>query len=417
MAQLSDDCFAFGGALLTVEAALAQLEDRIVPVTRVETVSLDAALGRVLAEDVVASRAVPPHDNSAVDGYAVFHDDLSPTEPTRLAVAGRVAAGHPTDRPVARGTAVRIFTGAPVPAGLDTVFMQEDCREEDGMVVLAAGLPRGANYRRAGEDVAVGTTALVAGRRLRPQDIGMAASLGCRTLQVHRALRVALFSTGDEVREPGDPAGPGCIYDSNRHMLSALLRQLGCAVTDLGILADSAGTIAQALRTAAEDHDLILTSGGVSTGEEDHVKGAVETAGGRLHAWRLAIKPGRPVALGQIGAVPFVGLPGNPVAVLVTFIHLARPILLRLAGAEPDPPRRFPVHLGFDYKKKQGRREYVRVTLETAADGILVATKVPGEGAAILSSLVKAEGLVELGEDSTRVAAGAVVGFLPFGFG
>lgn len=418
MAQLSDDCFAFGGKLTPVDEALALLRSRLVVVADFETVPLSAASGRFLAEDLVATCSVPPHNNSAVDGYAVFFDDLRPDGPTRLPVAGRIAAGHPLAGAATRGTALRVFTGAPMPDGPDTVFMQEDCEVEVASagetVVLPPGIKRGANYRFAGEDIESGATALRAGRRLHPRDVGLAASIGRDRLAVRQPLRVALFSTGDEVHEPGTPAPPGCIYDANRHALAAQLRGLGCAVTDFGIQADRQETIQAALAGAVEGHDLVVSSGGMSTGEEDHVKAAVEAAGGRLHAWRLAIKPGRPVALGQIGPVPFIGLPGNPVAVLVTFLRVARPLILRLAGASDTEPRHFPVRADFDYRKKPDRREYVRVSLSDGADGMPVAAKFARDGAGILSSMVAADGLVELSEDATRVERGTVVSFLPF---
>ena len=418
MAQLTDDCFAFGGRLTPVDEALAELDRRLVTVAGIETVALSEAAGRILAEDMIAPRSVPPHNNSAVDGYAVFFDDLAGEDETRLPVAGRVAAGHPLSGKAERGTALRVFTGAPMPEGPDTIFMQEDCRVEEAghgeHVVLPHGIKRGSNFRFAGEDIAEGATILAAGRRLHPRDIGLAASIGRDRLEVRRPLRVALFSTGDEVHEPGTDAPPGGIFDANRYALSAALGSLGCSVTDFGILADRQEAISEALSEAVHDHDLVLTSGGMSTGEEDHVKAAVEDAGGRLHAWRLAIKPGRPVALGQIGPVAFIGLPGNPVAVLVTFLRVARPLILRLAGAAVVAPRHFPVRADFDYRKKRDRREYVRVSLADGEDGMPVASKFPRDGAGILSSMVAADGLVELAEDVTKLDRGTVVPFLPF---
>ena len=421
MAQLSDDCFAAGGVLMRTDAALALLAERVVPVTGVETVPLTAAAGRILAESVVAPRDVPPHDNSAVDGYAVFFDDLDPNAETSLPIGGRAAAGHPLGRAARRGEAIRIFTGAPMPDGPDTVMMQEDCREEDGAegrsVVLARGIKRGANRRKAGEDVTAGATVLAPGVRLKPQEVGLAAAVGRIALQVHRPLRAAVFSTGDELREPGAALPAGAIYDSNRYTLLAALGQLGVRVTDLGILADRPAEVRAALADAAREHDLILTSGGVSVGEEDHVKAAVE-AQGRLHFWRLAIKPGRPVALGQIatarGHVPFIGLPGNPVAVMVTFLVLARPLILRLGGAAPAAPTHYRVRAGFDHKKKKDRREYIRARLTPGSDGIALAEKHGASGAGVLSSLVGADGLVELPEELTYLEAGGMVDFLPF---
>ncbi len=414
MAQLSDDCFAFGGELLSMAAALELLEARAAPVVATERVPLAAAHGRILAEPVTATQDVPPHDNSAVDGYAVFFDDLVPGAPTVLPVTGRAAAGHPLPGPARRGAAVRIFTGAPMPAGPDTVLMQEDCSETDGTVRIPPGIARGANRRRAGEDVKAGATVLAAGLRLRAQALGLAAALGVADLAVYRRLRVALFSTGDELRDPGDALPPGAIYDANRCMLRALLEGLGAHVTDLGILADERAGIRAALAAAAREHELIVTSGGMSSGEEDHVKAAVE-AQGRLHFWRLAIKPGRPVALGQVGRVPFLGLPGNPGAVLVTFLMLARPLVLRLAGAHPAAPRRFRVNAGFAYDKRANRCEYVRVRLEHGTEGGWVARKFPRDGTGILSSLVESEGLAEIGEGIVRIEPGMSIDFIPFG--
>ncbi len=412
MAQLSDDCFAFGGALLTVEAALAEIEARVAPVVEAETAPLPRAAGRVLARDLVAAMNLPPHANSAVDGYALAHADLLPDGETVLPVAGQAAAGHPLDRPMRRGEAIRIFTGAPMPEGADTVMMQEDCAVEAGRVRIRPGIRKGANRRHAGEDVAAGAVALAAGRRLGPADLGLAAALGRHELPVFRRLRAALVSTGDEVCEPGAALPPGAIYDANRFMLAALLRGLGCVVTDFGIRPDRAGALADTLAAAAAGHDLIVTSGGVSTGEEDHVRTAVERLG-RLHFWRLAIKPGRPVALGQVGGAPLIGLPGNPVAAVVTFAVLARPLILRLAGAAPAPPRLFPVRAGFAHRKKPGRREYLRVSLERHGDG-LTAVKFARDGAGILSSIVQSEGLAVLDEATGDLAPGTTVDFLPF---
>jgi molybdopterin molybdotransferase len=398
---------------MRLDEALELLGARLDTVTGTEEIGLTAALGRVLREEVRAAVSVPAGDNSAVDGYAVHFDDLDPQGETRLPVTGRAAAGHPLGRPAGRGEAIRIFTGASMPEGPDTVMMQEDCRLEGDTVVVRPGIARGANRRLAGEDVGAGDTVLQTGQRLRPQDVGLAAAAGRTRLTVSRPLSVALFSTGDELQEPGSAPRPGCIYDSNRYTVGALLHGLGCAVEDLGILADRRDTVTEALARAAARHDLLVTTGGVSTGEEDHVKAAVE-ANGRLHAWRLAIKPGRPIAFGQVGRTPFVGLPGNPVATMVTFLAVVRPAILRLMGGRVEPPHRFAVTAGFDHKKKKDRREWVRARLAPGVDGRPVARKFPRDGAGILSSLVEADGLVELPEDLTWLEPGALVDFLPF---
>lgn len=412
MTQLSDDCFAFGGNLLTADEALAILHRRIRPVTGREDIPLADGLGRVLAADVTAGTDVPAFDNAAVDGFALRAADLSADGPTTLQVAGRAAAGHPERRPLAAGEAVRIFTGAMLPAGADTVVMQEDVDARDGRVVVPAGLSEGANRRRAGEDSRAGAVVLQAGRRLRPQDLALAASVGCTRLPVHQRLRVAVFSTGDELREPGDTLPPGAVHDANRYMLLALLQSLGAAASDLGILPDDREVVQTALAEAAGTHQLLLTSGGVSTGEEDHVRAAVEALG-QLHFWRLPIKPGRPLALGQVGGTAFVGLPGNPVAVMVCFLRFARPLVLGLGGASAPPPRYYRVPAGFALKKKPGRREWLRARLVDGSDGP-VAERFARQGSGIISSLVGSDGLVEIAEEVTQVNQGDVIDFLPF---
>tara|TARA_R110000868_G_scaffold1554_3_gene12440 strand:+ start:8297 stop:9550 length:1254 start_codon:yes stop_codon:yes gene_type:complete len=413
MAQLSDDCFAFGGDLMKTADALTLLAERLDVVVGREDVDLRHASGRVLAADVTSDRAVPPHDNAAVDGYAVRFGDLSAGGDTTLTVTGRIAAGGVSGRPVGRGEAMRIFTGAAMPEGADTVLMQEDCRAENDTVTIPPGIKQGANRRFAGEDIEAGATILTAGTKLRPQEIGLAASTGTVTLPVFKPVRVALFSTGDEVRDVGAELPPGSIYDANRYSVAAALERLGCDVDDLGILPDSYDIVHDTLRDAAAGHDLIMTSGGVSTGEEDHVRAAV-AALGKMHFWRLAIRPGRPLALGQIGTVPFIGLPGNPVAVLVTFMRFARPAILRLGGSRDLDPGMYRVRAGFPVKKKLGRREWLRVRLERDTDGAPVARKFPRDGAGILTSMVDSDGLVELPEELTSLEAGTMVDYLPF---
>ena len=414
MAQLSDDCFAFGGPMMSVDEAVAIIAARVSAVHEVETVPLIEADGRVLASDISASLPLPPFTNSAVDGYAVRSRDLPRSGDAAFPVTGRVQAGASAERPLEPGHAMRIFTGAPMPEGADTVFMQEDVRiDATGQVVVPAGLRPGANVRPAGEDLAAGTAALAAGQRLRPQDVALAAAFGLTRIGVVRRIRVAVFSTGNELVSPGAPRGPAQLFDSNRFMLMAMLKRLGCEVSDLGILRDDRASLAQGLKQVAGDHDLILTTGGVSTGEEDHVKAAVESAG-TLVLWRMAIKPGRPVAMGIIGGTPFIGLPGNPVASFVTFVHVVRPTVLALAGSAQAPLVPMPVRAAFSYRKKIARREYVRVNLRRASDGALEATKFPREGAGLLSSLVETDGLVELGEAVTAIEPGQVVGFLSY---
>jgi molybdopterin molybdotransferase len=413
MAQLSDDCFAFGGPMMSVDEAVAMIAARVSAVDDVETVALAAADGRILASGISAPLPLPPFTNSAVDGYAVRSGDLPPKEEAAFPVTGRVQAGASVPAPVKPGHAVRIFTGAPMPQGADTVFMQEDVRLDQGRVVLPAGLKPGANVRPAGEDVAAGHSALKSGQRLRPQDVALVAAFGLTHVDVRRRIRVAVFSTGNELVSPGAPRASAQLFDSNRFMLMAMLGRLGCEVSDLGILGDDRAALATALQKVAHAHDLILTTGGVSTGEEDHVKASVEDVG-TLVLWRMAIKPGRPVAMGIIGGTPFIGLPGNPVASFVTFVHVVRPTVLALAGAEQHPLVPMPVRAAFSYKKKIARREYVRVNLRKGEDDVLEAVKFPREGAGLLSSLVDTDGLVELGEEITQVQPGQIVGFLSY---
>lgn len=417
MAQLSNDRFAFGGDLQRLDVALDDLQTRLEPVVGTERVPVAAASGRVLAADAISAVAVPPFDNSAVDGYAVRFQDLAATGPTRLPVRGRIAAGAREVAPILPGHADRIFTGAPMPMGGDTVFMQEDVTLDGDSVILPSGLKRGANRRFAGEDFAADDVVLKAGMRLRSHHIAAMAATGLREVAVRKPLRVAIFSTGDEVidgaRHPVKLALPfGTQFDSNRPMLAALLAARGITTLDLGILPDRREVIAAALIEAAQECDAILTSGGVSTGEEDHVKAAVENVG-RLDFWRLAIKPGRPIAMGTIAGKSFFGMPGNPAAVFVTFTRFVGPVLDLLAGATANRPVPMPVVSGFAYAKKSQRREYVRVRLEVM-DGKLVAQRFAKDGAALISSLVASDGLVELEEDRLTVAPGEPLSFLAF---
>lgn len=396
--------------LMSVDEALARLAAQVVAVDGTERLALAEALGRVLAEDVVSAVNVPPHANSAVDGWG-FAAAARPQDGS-MPVVATIAAGHAHDGAVAPGGAVRILTGAPVPAGVDCVAMQEDCSAADGHVTVPP-TTAGANVRPMGEDVAVGATVLKAGIRLRPQDLGLAAATGRTGLLVRRKLRAAVFSTGDEINEPGTKLPPGGIYDTNRTTASALLRSLGADVTDLGILPDRRDAIAAALADAARTHDVVLTSGGVSVGDEDHVKAAVE-ANGALHFWKMAIKPGKPVALGRVGDAAFIGLPGNPVAVMVSFMLVARPLVLGMMGIKDSSVPRFTVSSGFAFRRKPGRREWLRVRVRADQAGRLVAEKFPSDGSGVLTSMVWSDGLVELPEDLAEVAPGDTVAYIPY---
>ena len=413
MAQLSDDCFAFGGTLLGIDAAREMIFERVTPIAGIEQVPLRHALGRTLGQDIAAPIAVPGYDNSAVDGYAVRFDDLDSVRETVLRCVDRAAAGHRATMALGPGEAIRIFTGAMLPDGADVVIMQEDCLREADLVTIRPGIKRGANLRRAGEDVARDSIALTAGRRLGPADLGLLAALGFVDVPVRQRLSVALLSTGDEVREPGERLHPGQLHDANRYMLAGMLDRLDVDISDLGIVRDDAATLGETLRQAADKNHLIVTSGGVSTGEEDHVRAAIANHGS-LYFWRLAIKPGRPVAMGQIGATPLAGLPGNPVAALLTFALVARPMIEALSGTTPHIAHRFRVRSAFDYRKKAGRREYVRVSLDRPAAALATATRYAKEGAGMLTSLTETDGLVELPEELTKLQAGAEVDFVPY---
>lgn len=398
------------GGLRSYEDALALLLSQAAPVARHEHVALADALGRVLAEPVVSRIDVPSWDNSAMDGYAVRSADLAGESP-RLRVAQRIMAGS-TGEALQPRTAARIFTGAPLPPGADTVVIQEVC-DRDGDEVVIRQVPKaGANVRRAGEDIRDCTEVIGANTRLGPAHLGLAASVGVAELEVRGRPRVALFCSGDELVMPGTPLRPGQIYNSNQFTAGALLRALGCEVIDLGIVEDSLEATCEALARAAETADLVLATGGVSVGEEDHVKPAVERLGS-LDLWQVAIRPGKPLAYGRIGGTPFIGMPGNPVSMFVTFVLFARPFILRMQGRQDVAPVVVMAPTDFDWPKPDKRREYIRARLEPAADGSLRVKAFPSRSSAVLSSVAWANGLAVIPEGQVLVR-GDRVEFLPF---
>jgi len=406
----ADPCCGHDMPMLSVEQAVAELLRHARPLQAAERVELIDAAGRVLARDVTADVDVPGFDNSAMDGYALHGGDIGIARTEGLAIAQRIPAGQ-VGEPLPAGAAARIFTGAPLPEGADTVAMQEDCRIQDGRLFLERTPAPGANVRPRGNDIAAGSTVLRAGTLLRAAHLGLAASVGVTGIEAFRRPRVAIFSTGDELVEPGHPLAPGQIYNSNRFQLTALLHAQGCAVVDLGKAVDTFEATRRLLLMGAEQADLVITTGGVSVGEEDHVRAALEAVG-RLTLWRIRMKPGKPLAFGHIGATPFIGLPGNPVSVFVTFLLFARPFLQALQGRTPTAPHAFPVCAGFDHSAK-ARREYVRVRLrEDPAHGP-VAEAYPRQGSDVMSSVAWADGLVEIAENST-IRDGDRVRFLPF---
>ncbi len=412
MVQLKDDCFSVGPGMMPVDEAIALIAERLPVLTSTETVPIVEADGRVAAEDAFAQSDVPPFANSAVDGYAVRHGDLAMNGETSLPVIGRLAAGTKETTISARGAAVRIFTGAPMPGDADTVFMQEDVKRDGTMVTLPPGLRKGSNRRPAGEDVPKGGLIIPVGRRLTPQDLSLAVATGLEHIAVRKRLRIATFSTGDELVEPGGHLVPGAIFNSNGVLLKAFLSRLGAEVTSLGILRDDPAVLSKRLAAAAPEHDLLLTTGGVSTGEEDHVKTAMELIG-QMMFWRLAIKPGRPLAMGVINGTPIVGLPGNPAAVYVTLAFFVRPLVARLGGWKSKRPQAHLVRSKFKATKRPGRLEYVRVSVSRATDGMLDAQKFPKDGAGLLTSLTESSGLAELANDVTSIAPGDTIPFYP----
>jgi len=398
--------------LKSLAEALAELLERATPLAGTDTVTTFDADGRVLAQDAVSSLQVPPNDNSSMDGYAVRRADVA-TAGTALPVSQRIAAGSAGD-PLQPGTAARIFTGAPVPEGADAVLMQEDCEAlDDGSSVRIHTVPAAGQWiRRAGEDITRGAVVLSAGTRLTPAELGLAASIGLHQLQVARRPRVALFSTGDELVMPGDvppeQMRPGAIYNSNRFFLRAMLLRLGCEVTDLGIVPDRRDATVQALQKASEAHDLILTSGGVSVGEEDHIKPAVESLG-TLDLWQIAMKPGKPFAYGRIGSAHFMGLPGNPASSFLTFALLVRPFVLRLQGVQAVAPRALPATAHFAWPRADRRREFLRVRHNAAGGLDLFANQSSG----VLTSAAWGDGVVDNPAGQT-IAPGDTVQFIAF---
>ncbi|MDH3668136.1 MAG: molybdopterin-binding protein [Paracoccaceae bacterium] len=410
--RLPDDCFALppGVDWTPVDEALDLLRAKLTCVTATETIALAEGAGRVLAEPLTAQRTNPPHANSAIDGYAFAWSSLAGGETGDLIlIEGRAAAGHAFTGTVPEGAAIRILTGAEMPDGADTVVLQEDAEASDGRVRFRAPRKQGANARKAGEDAETGAEVLPVGRVLTPADLARAAAVGITDLPVRKRLRVAVLSTGDELIQPGaDPAMPG-IFDANRPMLSALAAAQGYEIADLGAMPDAANAIASALDRGAAEADAILTSGGASSGDEDHLSRLL-TGAGDMVTWRIAVKPGRPLALGFWNGVPVFGLPGNPVAAFVCFLVFARPALGAMAGAGWREPQAFTVPAAFEKSKKPGRREYLRARL----DGNGAAEVFRSEGSGLIGGLSWSDGLVELPDGALDIRPGDPVRYLPY---
>lgn len=402
--------------MLTVQQALDLLLNAANPITETEIVATLDANGRTLAGALTAQINVPPMDNSQMDGYAVRAVDCA-QEGAMLKVAQRIPAGV-VGQPLQAGTAARIFTGAAIPEGADAVVMQEQCEEQENageaLIAIRHTPQNGEWIRRTGEDIRSGVVILTAGTRLRPQELGLAASIGLAELPVVRKLRVAILFTGDELAAPGQALKPGAIYNSNRFLLRGLLENLGCAVTDYGIVPDTLAATRASLKLAAQSHDLVMTSGGVSVGEKDYVKPAVE-AEGRMKLWQIAVKPGKPLAFGEVhrpdrdGTAFFLGLPGNPVSGLVTFLLFARPFILRLQGVSDVTPRAFAMRADFNWDKADQRNEFLRAKINRLGGLDLFAN----QGAAVLTSTVWGDGLID-NPPGQIISIGDAVRFIPF---
>jgi molybdopterin molybdotransferase len=413
-ANLQQGCGGHGAPALPVEEARGRITAAVAPVGGEEKVALRSALGRVLAQDVRSPLDVPAHTNSAMDGYAINGADLPPQGSVALAVIGIAWAGRPYTGVVKRGQCARIMTGAPMPKGTDTVIMQEDVERDSDTIRLGSGHKAGQNVRAAGEDLSVGQIVLTAGRQILPVDLGLLASLGIAEIRVRRRLRVAFFSTGDELRSIGESLSDGQIFDSNRYTLYGMLARLGVDIIDMGVVPDERQATHDAFVQAADNADVIITSGGVSVGEADYVKETLDTIG-EVDFWQIAIKPGRPLAFGRVKSTTFFGLPGNPVSVMVTFYQFVAPALRRMMGQiEADPAPTFKVRCASRLKKTRGRTEFQRAVLEHTAEGELVVRSTGAQGSGLLHSMSVANCFVILPADSTGVEPGALVEVQPF---
>ena len=404
---MSEDCCS-SPSLISVNEAISHILDPIVTVEKTEVIDIENALGRILAGDVCSTIDVPGYDNSAMDGYAVRYEECAELG-AKLPVTQRIPAGQMGSQ-LEAGTAARIFTGAPIPAGATAVVMQEHCECEDDLVIINKAVKSGQNIRSAGEDILQGSVILKKGHTLRPQELGLLASVGLAEVSVVRKLKVATFFTGDEIIEPGNELKDGQIYNSNKYTVKGLLKTLACDVVDLGIVPDTLEATLEVLKKASAEADLVITSGGVSVGEEDYVRIALEQLG-ELKMWRIAMKPGKPVAYGNVDNAIFMGLPGNPVSTFVTFLIFVKPLILKMQGAEKYLPIKMPVIAGFEWPNLK-RQEYLRVQLEQSENG-LVANLFPHQGSGVLSSACWADGLVEVPVNQV-VKKGDLVNYLTF---
>jgi len=411
MTQLTKDIHAFGNKLTKLDTAIKKITNQLKCEKKPELINTKISLNRILADKIISSINVPAYSNSAVDGYAINYKEYSNGN-REFAIIGKSSAGHRFNKKIKKLASIRVLTGAMIPSKLDTVIMEEDCNLSKGILILPNGIKKGINYRYLGEDIKKNTTIFKKGHKIRAQDLGALSSLGITKIKAYKKLKVAIFSSGDELTNIHKPLKKGHIYDSNREMIKAFLLKLGYIVTDLGILKDKKHIIVKKLNEASNKNDLIITSGGMSLGDEDHIKTIIEEKG-NIHAWRLAIKPGRPVGFGTYNNCPIIGLPGNPAAAFITFLMIATPILKQMSGQLIKKYNVIPIASNFHYSKKRGRKEFIRVKLINKK-GKLTMEKFPKSGAGILTSATWSTGIGILDENIEKIKPNDKINYLSY---
>ena len=411
MTQLTEDIQAFGNKLIKLDTAIKKIINHLKCEEKTELINTKIALNRTLADKIISSINVPAYSNSAVDGYAINYKEYSNGN-REFAIVGKSSAGHPFNKKIKKLASIRVLTGAMIPSKIDTVIMEEDCNLNEGILILPNSIKKGINYRYLGEDIKKNTTIFKKGHKIRPQDLGVLSSLGITKIKAYKKLKVTIFSSGDELTNINKPLKKGHIYDSNREMIKAFLLKLGYLVTDLGILRDKKHIIIKKLNEASNKSDLIITSGGMSLGDEDHIKTIIEEKG-NIHAWRLAIKPGRPVGFGTYNNCPIIGLPGNPAAAFITFLMIATPILKQMSGQLLKKYNVIPIASNFHYSKKRGRKEFIRVKLINKK-GKLTMEKFPKSGAGILTSATWSTGIGILDENIEKIKPYDKINYLSY---
>ena len=411
MTQLTKDLKAFGNKLVKLNTAIKIIKKNFNLQQYTELVNLKDTLNRISGENIISSINVPAHSNSAVDGYAINFKEYSNGN-RKFKIIGKSSAGHPFNKKLQKLNSIKVLTGAMLPPNLDTIIMEEDCEIIDNILILPENVKKGINYRYLGEDIKKNSIVYKKGHKIKPQDIGVLASLGIKKIRAYKALKIAIFSSGDELVNVGTPINKGQIYDSNREMIIAFLIKLGFLVTDLGILKDKSDIIENKLKKASINNDLIITSGGMSLGDEDHIKNIIDN-NGSIYAWRLAIKPGRPVGFGMFNKCPIIGLPGNPAAAFITFLVVAIPILKQMSGQIVNKYNLIPITGDFYYTKKKGRKEFIRVKLINKKNKLTL-QKFPKAGAGILTSTTWSSGIGILDEKVEEIKPGDKINYLSF---